>query len=214
MPIGPAPPGSVIARPPTASLPAGQVTVTVLGESELKALVWSGIRWNEKEPPGSPLSPFAPWIPWSPLAPAGPVGPVSPLAPADPVGPVSPLAPAGPAGPVAPVSPLGPAGPAGPWGPPAGPAGPVAPVSPLAPAAPVAPVAPLAPAGPAGPWAPVAPAGSCPPKSAAVSDRSLTFGPVTAPPFSCFVPTLLAGSLAAAYDVPPSAMKSASIPRW
>ena len=75
----------------------------------------------------------------------------------------------------------------------------------------------LSPGGPIGPCSPCGPlpgAGSCPAwKSFASSEPSFTLAevtalllslpPVTAPFFSCFVPTLLAGRLTAAYAPPP-----------
>src|SRR3954469_4014827 len=90
------------------------------------------------------------------------------------------------------------------------------PLSPLSPFAPAAPFVPLAPAGPVAPVSPLGPVGAWPgAKAVAFSVPALIFVPSTAPAlilaavtaffFSCLEPTLLAGSLTAAYDVPPSA---------
>jgi hypothetical protein len=83
------------------------------------------------------------------------------------------------------------------------------------------PLSPGGPAGPAGPAGPVGPAGSCPgAKSARSNERFATFadvtaaflifGFVTAPVFSCAVPTVFLPSwLTAATLVPPNAIPRA-----
>ena len=75
--------------------------------------------------------------------------------------------------------------------------------------------------GPGGPWGPCAPVAPCGPtgicpalKSLRSSERSRTSAERTAARLISAAPTLLRGSATAAYDVPPSAMKSATSARW
>ena len=76
------------------------------------------------------------------------------------------------------------------------------PASPFGPGGPVSPFAPAGPASPFGPGGPVLPRGTWPVlKSWASSDPLRTWR----------VPTLLFGSVTAAHETPPSAMKSASV---
>ena len=92
----------------------------------------------------------------------------------------------------------------------------------LLPSAPWGPCGPVAPFGPCGPVAPRAPAGNCPGlKSADSNEPSLTLRLVTAslarstfltcPFLICAEPTLFFDNFTAAYPLPPSATKSASV---